>query len=155
MLLATYILVVAILVAIDQYTKFMVVSHIALYEKIEIIKGFFDLTYVRNYGAGFSIMQNETTFFIVITLIAIVLISYLLWHTNKNELLYRISYLLILSGAIGNFIDRLKNVYVIDFLDFYIFGYDFPVFNVADSFLTIGCFVLMGLALMENRNAKS
>ena len=142
-----YALSVVILTIIDQYSKKAIVSSIELNEKIRIIPGFFSLTYVRNFGAGFSILQNATVFLIVLSAAAI--------KTRKNDLLSIISYLLIIAGALGNLIDRVRLGYVVDFLDFLIFGYDFPVFNIADSYITVGCFLLILQLLMENRNAKN
>lgn len=154
MLYILYIVIVISLVSADQFSKFLVVEHIDKAENIVIIKDFFSLTNVSNYGAGFSIMQNKTFFLIAITLIAIVAVIYLLIKSKKEELLNRISYLLIISGAIGNLIDRIKLNYVIDFLDFNFFGYNFPVFNLADCFITIGCALLLISILKENKRAK-
>ncbi|MBQ6493842.1 MAG: signal peptidase II [Erysipelotrichaceae bacterium] len=150
-----YALSVVILTIIDQYSKKAIVSSIELNEKIRIIPGFFSLTYVRNFGAGFSILQNATVFLIVLSAAAIIVLSYMLIKTRKNDLLSIISYLLIIAGALGNLIDRVRLGYVVDFLDFLIFGYDFPVFNIADSYITVGCFLLILQLLMENRNAKN
>ena len=150
-----YLFVIAVLAAIDQYTKSLVVSYIELNESIPVIKGFFDLTYVRNYGAGFSIMQNATTTFLIITPICLILFGYLLYKTDKKDHFSKIALLLMIGGTIGNFIDRIVNAYVVDFLDFIIFGWDFPVFNFADCCLTIGVFIYVLVMLMEYKNAKN
>lgn len=154
MLYITYILFVTLMVAADQFSKYLVVKMIPLYDEIKIIDGFFSLTYVRNYGAGFSVLQNETILFKVITIVALIVLAYLLYKSKSNEIAYRIAYLLLISGAIGNFIDRCRYAYVVDFLDFIFFGWDFPIFNVADCFITVGCFILIVLAFMESKNAK-
>ena len=149
-----YILFILIFVVIDQIIKSTVVNNIALNQVIVLIRNFFNLTYVRNYGAGFSILQNATVFLSLISIVACVVLFYYLIKTDKKDLVSKISYLLIISGAIGNLIDRLKLGYVIDFLDFKIFGYDFPVFNIADCYITIGCFILIIKVLLESKNAR-
>ena len=149
-----YILFILIFVVIDQIIKSTVVNNIALNQVIVLIRNFFNLTYVRNYGAGFSILQNATVFLSLISIVACVVLFYYLIKTDKKDIVSKISYLLIISGAIGNLIDRLKLGYVIDFLDFKIFGYDFPVFNIADCYITIGCFILIIKVLLESKNAR-
>ncbi|MBQ3295096.1 MAG: signal peptidase II [Erysipelotrichaceae bacterium] len=152
---AFYVLFVTILVIIDQYVKNLVVTNIELGKQIPLIDNFFSLTYVRNYGAGFSILQNERVFLTVLSIIAIAVLSYLLIKAKKNDTLSIFSYILIISGALGNLIDRIRLGYVVDFLDFKIFGYDYPVFNLADSFITVGCFILIIMVILETKNAKN
>lgn len=155
MLYILYLLAIVVLVAADQFSKYIVVLNIAEGTKITLIKDFFNLTYIKNYGAGFSILQNQTVFLTVIGILAIIFVGYLLVKSKNNETLNRICYLLIIGGTIGNLFDRIRFKYVVDFLDFYIFGYDFPVFNIADSFLTIGCILLIISILLESKNAKN
>lgn len=155
MLYALYIVTIVVLVTADQFSKFLIVRNIAESNKIVLIKDFFNITYVKNYGAGFSIMQNQRLFLTLITIVALIIFTYLLLKSKNNEVLDRVCYLLILGGALGNLFDRIRLGYVVDFLDFYIFGYDFPVFNIADSFLTIGFFVLAISIILESRNAKN
>ncbi len=149
-----YLLFITIFVFIDQMSKKLVVSNFKLNQVVPVIKGFFNLTYVRNYGAGFSILQHATAFLLALTVIACIVLLYLLVTSDKKDLLSKVCYLLIISGAIGNFIDRVRFSYVIDFLDFKIFGYDYPVFNIADSFITVGCVLLVVKTLWEARHAK-
>ena len=165
-----YLLFITIFVLIDQMSKKLIVSNFKLNQVVPVIKGFFNLTYVRNYGAGFSILQHATAFLLALTVIACILgtlagyivslviacivLLYLLVTTDKKGLLSKVCYLLIISGAIGNFIDRSRFSYVIDFLDFKIFGYDYPVFNIADSFITVGCVLLIVKMIWEARHAK-
>ena len=153
MLYVIYIAFITILVIIDQIVKNAIVENIRLGQVIVLIKDFFNLTYVRNYGAGFSILQNATLFLSSLSVIACFAMGYMLLTTDKKDIISKISYLLIISGAIGNLIDRVKLGYVIDFLDFKIFGYDYPVFNIADSFITVGCFILIIKVILESRNA--
>ena len=153
MLYALYILAIVTLVTADQFSKYLIVKNINETVSIELIQNFFNLTNIKNYGAGFSILQNQRIFLIVISLLAVVFVSYLLFKSKSNESFNRICYLLIIGGAIGNLFDRIRFGYVVDFLDFNIFGYDFPVFNIADSFLTIGCILLIFSVILESKNA--
>ena len=155
MTIILYLFIVILLTCIDQYSKFVVIQNMDLGEKIEVIKDFFSITHVRNYGAGFSILQNATVFLSAVSILTICILIYLLLHEKKLSFLSKTAYLLIISGALGNLIDRLLKAYVTDFLDFLIIGYDFPVFNIADCFITVGCFLLIGELLWESRNASN
>lgn len=150
-----YSVLIIIMIGLDQISKAVIVSKFELGQSINIIKDFFSITYVQNYGAGFSIMQNQTMILCLFTVLVITLLIYMLINTKKNEILYKTSYLLIIGGALGNFIDRISKVYVVDFLDFTFFGWGFPVFNVADCFVTIGTCLLIIASILENKNAKN
>lgn len=150
-----YFFIVAVLVFIDQFSKSLIVSTIDLNQSITVIKGFFNITYVRNFGAGFSIMQNATTTFYIITPICLILFIYLLIKTKEKDYLSKTALLLMIGGTIGNFLDRIINVYVVDFLDFIIFGWDFPVFNFADICLTIGVSIYIVSLLKESKNERA
>lgn len=154
MLYAIYLLLILSIVSIDQISKYVITTHIVLNSQTEIIHNFFNITYVRNYGAGFSILQNQTYLFYVIGIVAIVVVGYMLLK-DKSNTLNKSAYLMIIGGTIGNLVDRFAHVYVIDFLSFKIFGYDFPVFNFADCFLTIGCFILILSIIFEGKHAKN
>lgn len=148
-----YLIFIIILVIFDQVSKFYIINNYNLSTKNVVIDGFFNITHVRNYGAGFSIMQNQRLFLVLVSACAIILFTYLLIKEKNKFNIF--TYLLIISGSIGNLIDRCRLGYVIDFLDFYIFGYDFPVFNIADCFITIGCFLLIINIFLEEKNAKN
>lgn len=150
-----FFLVVIGEIAIDQYSKFLIVRDLSLHQSINVIKDFFYITYVQNFGAGFSILQNAKIFLSVISICAVVMLTYYFFDSKKKDYLNQSAYLLIIGGALGNLIDRLKQDYVVDFLDFKIFRYDFPVFNVADCLITIGCFIIIINTLREQRHAKS
>ena len=154
MTIILYLFIIILLTCIDQYSKFVIIQNLDLGEKIVLIENFFSITHVRNYGAGFSILQNATVFLSAVSILAICILVYMLVHEKKLSLISKTSYLLIISGALGNLIDRVMKTYVTDFLDFLIFGYDFPVFNIADSFITVGCFLLIGELLWESRSAS-
>lgn len=147
-----YLFIVVSLVSLDQYTKSIILNYFELYESKTIIDGFFSLTYVQNFGAGFSIMQNARTTFLIITPICLIGFTYL--FIKSNDKLSKTALLLMISGTMGNFIDRIVRVYVVDFLDFIIFGWDFPIFNVADIFLTIGVCLYIIALIKEEKDAK-
>jgi signal peptidase II len=141
-----YLPIIFILVLIDQITKFYIKHIFDLYETKEIIPGFFNLTFVLNPGAAFGFLAKlddsyRQIFFITITAIAIFIVTYLMYKEIDHKL-RAFAYTLILSGAIGNFIDRIYLGSVVDFLDFYIQNYHWPAFNVADSCITVGIFFL-------------
>ena len=135
---------------VDQWTKYAVQQRLALYQKIEVIHGFFNLIHVRNTGGAFGIFGGEkgglgSWLFVVVTLVAIGSIVFLFIRLREHETTLSLSFSLVLSGAIGNLIDRLRYGGVVDFLDFYLFSYHWPAFNVADSAICLG----IGLMALE------
>lgn len=150
-----YYLIALIVIVIDQVTKWLVVTYMKLSEQIPIIEGFFYLTSHRNKGAAWGILQNQMFFFYIVTVIVVIGVIYYLHKHAKGDTLLSIALSLILGGAIGNFIDRLFRKEVVDFLDFKIFGYDFPIFNVADSSLVIGVGLVFIATIIEERRKDS
>ncbi len=138
-----YVFVFLMTLCFDQWSKYMVDHKIMLHQSIPVIPGFFSLTYARNTGAAWSMLEGKMMFFYGITLIAVVALGYYFKQSQSHEKLTRLGIVLIFSGTIGNFIDRLCFQYVRDFLDFVIFGYDFPIFNIADSLICIGVFLMI------------
>ncbi len=138
----------AITLGLDQWTKWLVHSSFRVGESLNVWDPIFALTYVRNRGAAFGIFQTASPafrdrFFIAVPLIAISVISYLYFKLEKKERLSALALSLVLSGALGNLIDRLRFGYVIDFLDFHWYEvYHWPAFNVADSCIVVGVGVL-------------
>ncbi len=144
---------------LDQWTKSMVVQKLPLYQRVEVIRGFFSLTHVRNTGGAFGIFGGEkggvgSILFVVVSLIAIGAIVFLYAKIKENEKTLALSFSLILSGAVGNLIDRLRYGEVVDFLDFHLSTYHWPAFNVADSAICIGI-GLMALELLRGDRKKS
>ena len=145
---------------IDIITKYIVKTNMVLYSFIPVIDGFFNIVYVLNPGAAFSFLHdmNESyrqIFFVSITSVAIIVIFYIfLKETTKLNI---IGFALILSGAIGNIIDRIFIGKVVDFLDFYYKSYHFPAFNVADSCITIGvALIIINLIFIkDNKNVDN
>jgi signal peptidase II len=131
--------IVLLVLLCDQFSKFIVIKNLSLHQSIPLIKGIFHLTLVYNRGAAFGILKNQIPLFIFTSLIAVILIYFnYRQNTKKKTFSYNLSLGLILAGALGNLIDRLFLGYVIDFLDFRIW----PVFNIADSAITVGAFLL-------------
>ena len=133
-------IIIAVLIILDQATKTYVRNNLPLGVKNEVIPDFFYFTHVENTGAAFGILKNGRYFFIVLTIIASLIIIYLLLK-SKNRV-YSLALSFILGGAIGNLIDRIVVGSVVDFLEFHFWSYRFPVFNVADTFVTIGTILL-------------
>jgi signal peptidase II len=136
--------------ALDQYTKYEVQQRIHLYQTIKVIDGFFNLTHLRNTGGAFGIFGGNkggigSLFFIALPLVAMGVILYLIHKLKEYERIFSLSLSLILSGAVGNLIDRVRYQEVVDFLDFHLFSYHWPAFNIADSAITIG----IGLMVYE------
>jgi len=137
-----------IVILIDQVTKMAIHSGYALHESHPIIDGFFNLTYVRNPGAAFGFLQGapeifRKIFFLSVTPVALLVIHYFLKTTKDHYLGQIVSLCLVFGGAIGNYIDRVRFGYVIDFLDFYLKGVHYPAFNVADSAIVVGIVFLL------------
>lgn len=149
------IAVAAGVVLLDQATKEIVRAAFSLGESIPVIPGFFNLTYVRNPGAAFGFLASGNPalmipFFVVISLVVTAAIVYYYRQADPARRLHRWGLSLILGGAIGNLIDRVRFLSVVDFLDFYAGSYHWPAFNAADSAITIG----VGLVLLEIVTAK-
>jgi signal peptidase II len=147
-----------LLIGLDQWTKYMIHTRLRLYEAIPIIEGFFNITYVRNTGAAFGMLANadptfRKPFFIIVPLVALASIFYLLRKLPAYHVKTTLPLVLILSGALGNLIDRLVYGFVVDFLSFYNDSLgQFPAFNVADSAITVGVSFLM-LEMVRNPDA--
>lgn len=138
------LILTVILIIIDQISKYNILTKMNLGESIEIINNFFYITSHRNRGAAWGILEDSRLFFIVVTSIFLILFLMYIYKNKNNHNKYDIiTYSLILGGSIGNFIDRIKSGEVVDFLDFNLFGYPFPIFNFADIFICVGVFLLI------------
>ena len=150
MQLALMALFAAGIVAVDQWTKALTVANIALYQDVEFIPGFLGFTYVRNTGAAFSSFEGQQWLF---ALIFIVFTVAILWEFRKNSLKFntfeRWCIAAIYGGGLGNMIDRLRLGYVVDMIETKFIS--FPVFNVADCFITCGCFAIVISLIFFNR----
>ena len=142
---------VAVTVLLDVITKAYIDSNMSLHESVVVIGGLLNITYVRNPGAAFSFLASaspgfRSVFFLSVTILSIVLVLYYIAKSKTEEPLMIFALSLILSGALGNFIDRVRIGEVIDFIDVHLGAYHWPAFNVADSAITVGaCIMLFAL----------
>ena len=143
-------LAAVVLIALDQLSKLWIVNHIPLNTIHKFLPGIFSLTYLRNYGAAFSILQNQQWFFTVITFAVVGAACYYFIKNLQGNFWLLFGLLLIISGGLGNFIDRVRLGYVVDMvhLDFK----NFAIFNVADSYLTVGVIILFITLWKEEEN---
>lgn len=146
-----YYLLSFIIVLIDQVSKYLTQAYVDIGQQIEWIPGLLSITHIHNTGAAWSILEGQMWFFYIITVIVVVMIIYYM-QQMKNEPLLKTGLAFILGGALGNFIDRLMHQYVIDMiqLDFI----DFPIFNLADTALTIGVILLFIQYIFLDRQEK-
>lgn len=137
---------------IDQLIKLIIINNVSLYSNIKVIENFFYITYVKNTGAAFSILTGNVIVLVLITLIALVIIyKYLIKGKSINKLMI-LTYSLLIGGIIGNLIDRIFRGFVIDYLDFYIFKYNFPVFNFADICIVVSAILLILFGFKEKND---
>ena len=135
--------IIAVLVIFDQWTKALAVQYLMNTDGIELIPGVFRLFYLENRGSAFGMLQNRKTFFVIFTVVVLVVLAliYRRIPDTKKMIPLKCIGILIYAGAIGNFIDRVRQSYVVDF--FYFELIDFPVFNVADIYVTVSAFLLL------------
>lgn len=148
-----YYAIALLIVLIDQVTKYLVVKYMDLGQSIPLWTDVFHLTSHRNLGAAFGILQNQRLFFIIITIIVVIGILITLARLKGKQPLTSLALSLILGGAVGNFIDRATTGEVVDFLDFTLIN--FPIFNVADSAITVGVILMLLDVLLDSRKAPS
>ncbi|MBQ9233358.1 MAG: signal peptidase II [Lachnospiraceae bacterium] len=141
------IIFVALLTSLDQFTKFIIRSKFKLYESKEVIKNTFAITYIQNKGAAWGVMQGKRVLFLILTFLVVIGCFYILYNiiNNRKYIMLTICVIFLISGAVGNMIDRFKFGYVVDFFDFKLI--DFPVFNVADIYVTVSMFVILFLMI--------
>lgn len=142
----------AVLIAVDQLVKAWTVANIELDTVEPFIKGFMSLAYLRNYGAAWSILQNQQWFFTIVTIVAV---TGLIWYyvkQIKGSLWTLFSLTLMIAGALGNFIDRIRLGFVVDM--FHLDFISFPVFNVADMCLSVGVGILFICIMKEESNGN-
>lgn len=154
------ILISGVLIALDQLTKVYVHTHFHLGESIPVINNFFNLTYVRNFGAAFGFLADShpsfrEIFFLAMPPIALIIILGILRGVPDSDTKQVLALSSIFGGAIGNYIDRLRFRYVIDFFDFHIYNrWNWPAFNIADMAIVGGVGLLLILMFLENKNQK-
>lgn len=131
------------LIILDQLTKFLVVRNMDLGESIPVLGEYLQITSHRNQGAAWGMFQGQMLFFYIVTVIVLGLLVFMYKKEAKNNLMAQTALTFLIAGALGNFIDRILFQEVVDFVDVLIITYDFPIFNVADSALTIGVILMI------------
>src|SRR5579871_2798268 len=153
-----YVVIVAMVVALDRWSKDLAAVRIPLYQHIQVIPGFFRLTHTENTGAAFSLFADSpshwrTTLLITFSVVAMVVVIALLWKQTKALTISGIALSLILGGAFGNLWDRVARGRVVDFLLVYVKQYQWPVFNLADSAIVVGaCLLVMEILFAPKTN---
>lgn len=148
-----FIILLVLLMFLDQFSKAVAVNKLTGMGSQVIIDNFFYFTLAYNPGAAWSIMPGKITFFVTISLIVSGYMIYSLFKSKSK--LYFLSTCIFLAGLLGNLIDRIKIGKVVDFLDFKIFSYDFPIFNLADTFIVIGIALITISMIKEDQNGKN
>ena len=148
------LIIIAASVAIDQALKTIVVNTLEIGQSVPLIEGVFHFTYIQNFGAAFSILQNKQAFLIIVTALVMAIAAAVLFkNINKLSRLIVLSLAFIIGGGIGNLIDRIRLGYVVDFLDFTLINY--PVFNFADCCVVLGSIALViGVFLADRAERK-
>ncbi len=149
-----YYLLALFVIVLDQITKWIIVRYMEKGDSIQIIENFLYITSHRNRGAAWGILQGQMWFFYIVTTIVVIMLVLYIRSLKPNQKLFGLALAFMLGGAIGNFIDRIFRKEVVDFIDTYIFTYDFPIFNIADSALVIGVVMILLLTLLEGKLEK-
>ncbi|HDC7888352.1 TPA: signal peptidase II [Staphylococcus aureus] len=152
--IGTSILIAVFVVIFDQVTKYIIATTMKIGDSFEVIPHFLNITSHRNNGAAWGILSGKMTFFFIITIIILIVLVYFFIKDAQYNLFMQVAISLLFAGALGNFIDRILTGEVVDFIDTNIFGYDFPIFNIADSSLTIGVILIIIALLKDTSNKK-
>ncbi|WP_119317597.1 signal peptidase II [Companilactobacillus formosensis] len=148
-----YWLLFAVLVVGDQALKSYVTLNIAPMSVHDFIPGLLSITHITNTGAAWSMLEGKMMFFYLVTIIAVVVLAYLFIKADKKDYLYRFSLIFLLAGTVGNAIDRFTRHFVVDMfnLDFI----NFPIFNLADTYITIGVILIIGSLIIQLAGEKN
>ena len=155
-----YFITALVVLVLDRATKWLVEDRIALHDTLQVIPGFFRLTHVQNRGAAFGLFAEspsewKVAVLVLFSVVALVVVSALLWRSSHALTMTGSALALILGGAIGNLWDRLLSGHVVDFLDFYVDSYHWPAFNVADSAIVVGAILLVAEILFKPTSDES
>jgi signal peptidase II len=150
-----HFLIALIVVVADRASKWLVARSIPLHESVSVLPGVFRLTHVQNSGAAFGLFAEspsewKVALLILFSMLALVVVSALLWKNSHRITSTGVGLALILGGAVGNLWDRLLSGHVVDFFDFYLGSYHWPAFNIADSAIVIGALLLVSEILFAN-----
>lgn len=150
------LIITMICVLIDQIIKMVVTSNMSLNSTILVIPNFFSITYVKNDGAAWSILSGNTIFLILISIVALLIIIMYVFKNSDIKTFEFMNYSILIGGILGNLFDRIKFGSVIDYLDFKIFNYNFPIFNFADMCIVVSIFLLLIYFInSEAKNARN
>ncbi len=154
-----FFFIIFAVICLDQASKFWVMHHFVLHESWVVIPNLFNLTYLTNNGAAFSILAGQPAlwrqvFFLCTATAALIFIWIAQRSYGRRSLWYAVALSLIAGGAIGNMIDRIRYGFVIDFLDVYVGSYHWPAFNIADSAITVGVLVFIVRNLVFDRHGS-
>ncbi|QHJ70897.1 MULTISPECIES: signal peptidase II [Planococcaceae] len=151
-----YYAIAAVIIAADQFTKWLVLQNMEIGERIPVIEPYLGWLSHRNRGAAWGMLEGQMWLFAIITIAVIVGILYYFHKHAKGQPLFQLSLMVILGGAIGNFIDRMLRGEVVDFVDVLIpvINYDFPIFNIADAALTIGVILMIIFVIYDEKQEK-
>ncbi|MGZ4812500.1 MAG: signal peptidase II [Terriglobales bacterium] len=154
-----HFLIAILVVVLDRVTKWLVAGKIALHDSIPVLPGFFRLTHVQNPGAAFGLFAESSSewkvaILILFSIVALAVVSALLWKNSHSMTVTGVGLSLILGGALGNLWDRLLNGRVVDFFDFYLGSYHWPAFNIADSAIVVGALLLVAEILFAKTPAE-
>jgi signal peptidase II len=154
-----HFLIAILVIVMDRVSKWLVAGNITLHDSISVLPGFFRLTHVQNSGAAFGLFAESSSewkvaILILFSIMALAVVSALLWKNSHSMTTTGVGLALILGGAVGNLWDRLLTGHVVDFLDFYLGSYHWPAFNVADSAIVIGALLLVAEILFARSPAE-
>lgn len=144
-----YYFLIIILVIIDQASKWWTVQNIDLHQVIEVIPNVLSLTYIQNTGAAWSILEGQMIFFYIVTILVVGVLLYELHKHWRDSKVFALGFSFIIGGALGNFIDRLLLKYVVDMIKLEFI--DFPIFNLADTWLTVGVIIVLIYILFDKK----
>ena len=154
-----HFLIAILVIVLDRMSKWLVAGSITLHDSIPVLPGFFRLTHVQNSGAAFGLFAESSSewkvaILILFSILALAVVSALLWKNSHSMTITGVGLALILGGAVGNLWDRLLTGHVVDFFDFYLGSYHWPAFNVADSAIVIGALLLVAEILFARSPAE-
>ena len=154
-----HFLIAMLVILLDRLSKWLVAGRIMLHDSIPVLPGFFRLTHVQNSGAAFGLFADSSSewkvaILIMFSVLALAVVSALLWKNSHSMTITGVGLSLILGGAVGNLWDRLLSGHVVDFFDFYLGSYHWPAFNIADSAIVVGALLLVGEILFARSPAE-
>jgi signal peptidase II len=155
-----FFLIAALVVLLDRISKWAVAASLPLHDSLTVIPGFFDINHVENTGAAFGLFAESTVHWkvaalVTFSLIALIIVTILLWKNSHTVNTMTVGLSLILGGAFGNLWDRVVAGHVVDFLDFHIGTYHWPAFNVADSAIVVGAILLVAEILFAKPSSEA